>query len=366
MKSSAIDGLFVTGEENFQYFVGNSGKLSTQPSALARPAILFLPREGEPIAVVHALAAEILRRHSVIRNVKPYSEVLGIPNALLVEAVEESRLRGKTLGAEFGLEQRIDMPYNDFFKFIKSVPDTRFVDGTSILTEMRMVKSKEEVALMVRAADITGRARQECFSQIDKGMTEREIARLFSELMLREGADRVSFVNISVGQPVRSTVFPVEVPLEEGQALNLDGGAYFRTHTIDFPRIATVGKSSERQIANHKMVVSVSYEMARGIRPGVKCSDIWKIGAGALSKYGLPPNPAGRMGHGQGMRSTEPPSISATDGTVLDPGMVLSAEPSVINESGDFTFENTFVVTQDGFRQLTNEPDELREIDFSK
>ena len=54
--------------------------------------------------------------------------------------------------------------------------------------------------------------------------------------------------------------------------------------------------------------------------------------------------PGGRFGHGQGMLLTEPPSVNPRDHTELAVGMVLSTEP--------------------GFRQLTLETTELREIPF--
>ena len=40
--------------------------------------------------------------------------------------------------------------------------------------------------------------------------------------------------------------------------------------------------------------------------------------------------PIGRMGHGLGLDLTEPPSIAADDATVLEAGMVITLEPSLI------------------------------------
>ena len=72
----------------------------------------------------------------------------------------------------------------------------------------------------------------------------------------------------------------------------------------------------------------------------------------------------GRMGHGQGMLFTEPPSVAAADHTVLEVGTVLSTEPSVRSGEVSFLWEDVHVVTEDGHEQLTLETDELREIPF--
>jgi Xaa-Pro aminopeptidase len=64
------------------------------------------------------------------------------------------------------------------------------------------------------------------------------------------------------------------------------------------------------------------------------------------------------------MLLTEPPSITPSDHTVLEAGMVLSTEPRVRSGPLEFQWEDTHLVTEDGHEQLTLETDELREIPF--
>ena len=69
------------------------------------------------------------------------------------------------------------------------------------------------------------------------------------------------------------------------------------------------------------------------------------------------------MGHGVGMLVTEPPSISAINKTVLKPGYVVTTEPGVHETAnGEFTWEDVYVVNDDGAEQLTTEKDDLFEI----
>ena len=54
--------------------------------------------------------------------------------------------------------------------------------------------------------------------------------------------------------------------------------------------------------------------MAAALGPGVRCSDIYRVGIEAIEKAcsnvnGLARHGPSRMGHGQGMLITEPPSI---------------------------------------------------------
>ena len=73
---------------------------------------------------------------------------------------------------------------------------------------------------------------------------------------------------------------------------------------------------------------------------------------------------AARMGHGQGMLMTEPPSVSPEDHTRLEPGMVISTEPGVRSGNVQFQWEDVHVITEEGQEQLTLETEELRELPF--
>ena len=68
----------------------------------------------------------------------------------------------------------------------------------------------------------------------------------------------------------------------------------------------------------------------------------------------------GRVGHGQGMLITEPPSVSELDDTVLEPGMVVSSEPYIITDHDVFIWEDVIAIREDGCEILTEgEPTEL-------
>ncbi|MDA0745065.1 MAG: M24 family metallopeptidase, partial [bacterium] len=107
--------------------------------------------------------------------------------------------------------------------------------------------------------------------------------------------------------------------------------------------------------------------MVEALGPGVRCSEVYGVGMAAmgavcakhpeLERFG----PA-RMGHGQGMLITEPPSVNPEDHTVLEPGMVLSTEPGLGCGAVRMLWEDVHVITEDGSEKLTMECEELWEI----
>jgi Xaa-Pro aminopeptidase len=83
--------------------------------------------------------------------------------------------------------------------------------------------------------------------------------------------------------------------------------------------------------------------------------DIWGEGDCSSAKS----NQAGRVGHGIGMATTEPPHIALFDHTELLAGMVVTIEPTVVTNYGHFNIESNVLVTEDGPEVLSTATTEL-------
>jgi len=60
--------------------------------------------------------------------------------------------------------------------------------------------------------------------------------------------------------------------------------------------------------------------------------------------------------------STKPPQIALYDDTILEPGMVFTLEPGVVNDLETFLAEEDIVVRTDGYWLLAITPRELYKI----
>ena len=360
MAEQGLDALLVSGEENFQYFTGSTGTLALHYSC-TRPAVLVLPRDGEPVAVAGEMLMHSLAMTTCLRELRGYVAIERFPYAMVVEAIADLVGAGARIGAELGHEQRMGMPVGDYLAIVAALPQARFEDAGDLIVRLRMVKTPEEVAYMREAAAVTGRARQRLFREIVPGMTERSAVRRLRRLILDEGGDRTSFVHLIAGAPACHSQHHLDRPLEKGRVLYVDAGAYVRFHTIDYARIATLGPASDAVRRGHEVLLEANARMIEALRPGVRCSEVHRIAAEVVTGAGYHLVPTGRMGHGQGICLTEPPSISPDDHTVLEEGMVISTEPEV---AIDMLWEDVHVITRDGSDQLTDEPTGLCEIPF--
>ena len=366
MDQQGIDALMISGEENFQYFAGASASLALHDS-LTRPSVFVLHQDRSPIIVSQGV--DNLKLGCYVTDVRPYTELLTFPHGIVVEALKDNATNVGRIGVELGQEQRMGMPVGSYLDIVDAMAEAEFVDAADIIIRMRMVKSSEELAYMRQAADITGRARQRLFGMIRPGMTEREVTRLMRQLVQEEGGDRTSFVILQLDLPGAKNQFSYDRPLREGDVLAVDAGARVGLYTVDYARMATLGKATDAQKRVHQGVIEVNSKMAEALRPGVRCSDLHRLAVEAIAAAGLevdtlPRLQVGRMGHGQGILITEPPSIAPGDDTVLEDGMVISTEPGVRSGDVQFLWEDVHVVTSDGHEQITLETQELREISF--
>lgn len=366
MVQHELDALLVSGEENFQYFTGTTASIALHHS-VTRPSVFILPLEGEPIVVTQT--ADNIAMGSYVEDVRTYRDLFVFPIELVRQAIEDIDRTYGRVGAELGLEQRMGMPVGEYLKLVEAPDNRAFVDAADVLVALRMIKSSEELAYMKQAADITARARQRLFDSISKGMTERDVARAMRQLIAEEGGDRTSFVILQGGQPGSGNPFHYDRELVPGSVLAVDAGAYVGTHTIDYVRMATLGEATDLQRKVHGASIEVSRLMTEALRPGLSCSGLFDTSTKAVEEVakdvpGLVWPGQVRMGHGQGLMVTEPPSICPEDETVLEPGMVISTEPGVQSGDVQFTWEDVHVITQDGSEQITAETTELREISW--
>ena len=372
MGERKLDALLITGEHNFQYFAGTSASIGPGEST-TRPSLFILPMDREPIIVTSGRERIVLGCY--VKDIRGYYNVLDFPLDEVVEALRDTGLKNKRVGAELGQEQRMGIPVGAYFDLVAALSDVAFVDAADITIRLRKNKSEEELAYMREAAAVTARARQRLYrDQIVPGMTERELARAIRRLILEEGGDSTSFVHfqfdIQNNLPGAKAAYHYDRPLRKGTILGIDTGAFVGMYTVDYPRMVSLGPATDAQKRLYASLLEANGRMADALRPGITASELHRIAVKFIEDSGLTADDpqkllgGSRFGHGQGMQFTEPPSITPSDHTALEVGTVISTEPGVSDGKLRLLWEDVHAITEDSHEQLTLETDELMEIRF--
>jgi Xaa-Pro aminopeptidase len=106
-----------------------------------------------------------------------------------------------------------------------------------------------------------------------------------------------------------------------------------------------------------KLILEVNDAMIEATRPGEPLRKVAEAAAARFRRHGVEVSlGSGRVGHGIGLMSTEPPHVALYEETVCEPGLIFTIEPRITNERGVFNCEELLLVTTRGAEVLTTSP----------
>ncbi len=347
MRAEQIDALFLTTDPEIRWFSGFRTAFWQSPT---RPWFLIIPQNEEPVAVIPEIGAALMAETWVsdIRTwASPHPDDDGI--ALLANA-----LRGYgSVGMPMGRSSMLRMPMNDFVRLRVGLESVEFVDASPLIRALRMVKSPAEIEALAAICATGSRAFGRAGDLFSEGMGLDAAFRAFRIALLEEGAEEVPYLVGAAGPGGYADVIspPTNTPLRTGDVLMLDTGASARGYFCDFDRNFAIGYADEATKAAYQTLWQATEAGLAAARPGRTCAQVFSAMAKVI---GGTSGGIGRLGHGLGTELTEEPSLVGFDHTVLEPGMVLTLEPSMaVSEGRMMVHEENFVVTDGPPRLLT-------------
>ncbi|HEX3086969.1 MAG TPA: Xaa-Pro aminopeptidase [Pyrinomonadaceae bacterium] len=284
-------------------------------------------------------------------------------------------------------------------------PPRTIVDPSSILHEMRVLKSPEEIEIMQRAADIAAEAHVEAMKAVRPGMMEYEVEAMLEAYFRKHGASGSSYTSI-VGGGGNATVLHYidnKDQLQDGELLLVDAGAEYKGYASDITRTFPInGKFTDAQRDIYDLVLKCQKSCVDMVHPGVRLEDLKTHSVEVLTegmvelgllkgdpkklieekKYmqfymhnlghylGIDVHDAGRYYHKGESRPAEAGMVMT-----IEPGLYISPDTSRIPEGFNqeipakylgigVRIEDDVCVTENGARVLTHKvPKEREEIE---
>jgi len=231
------------------------------------------------------------------------------------------------------------------------------VATTGLVEGLRETKTAGELAVMERAAAITGEMAVRLPRMLRPRMTEREAAAMLDCTMRRMGADGPAFETIMLFGVKTALPHgrPGDVRLKPGHLVLVDFGAKLDGYHSDCTRVFVCGRPSARQSATYLRVLKAYRRGRRMVKPGVTGGAVDRAARAALGRM------AGRfihgLGHGVGLEIHEGPRLASGVAARLCRGQAVTVEPGVYWPGwGGFRIEDTVLVTATGHRSLTGDP----------
>ncbi len=343
MAGQKLDGLFIEGGVNLQYFTNVNWWRSERTFGA------LINRKGAPVWVCPRFerqrAEELIPAGQDIRtweeNESPYRLVGGI--------MKDLGAAGGRLGVDPSMRTFI------YYGLRRDAPQVELLDGAVITEGCRGVKTDKEIAYMELANEITKLAYREGFKQLREGMSPQDLA-----AAIRTAHQKMGVTGGGGPQFGPNTAFPhgsrVVRNLGRGDVVLVDGGCAVEGYHSDVTRTIVFGAPSDKQRRVWDIVKRAQTAALKAARPGATCESVDAAARRVIEDAGYGPGYkyfVHRLGHGIGMEGHEYPYLVQGNALVLQPGMTFSNEPGIYIY-GEFgvRIEDCMVVTGDGARFL--------------
>lgn len=244
-------------------------------------------------------------------------------------------------------------------------------EGISLITDetlsktvsnLRLIKSEEEIAFINEAQKITEKAYKEVLNHIKPGVSERKISVELEYLMKKYGAEDISFDLITITGA--KTSLPHGVPgddiISSGDFFTLDIGSVYKGYHSDMTRTVAVKHCDDYKRKIYDIVLEAQAEALKKVKAGVKASAVDKTARDIINAAGYKKNFGHSTGHGVGLDIHELPFVSPKSETVLSENMVITVEPGIYleNEFG-VRIEDMVLVRENGCKNFATLSKEL-------
>lgn len=294
-------------------------------------------------------------------------EYPGKPLHTFEQVIEECMGGGKL--SKLGVAGLSLMPCGIYASLCESAGrfgDVAIEKADKLVTDLRMIKSKNELGCMREAARITRLTFDHVLENIRPGMTETQVAGLALGKMHELGAERESYPLwvLSGAGSHQAISRPRHKALEKDELIHLQIGARVAGYASSIGRQVVFGKMSEAQRNLVEAGYSAQGHVIDALCAGVPAADVAKgyekyvadLGYGDWLLYG----PC----HGNGLMEGEPPWIETSSTWTLEENMTFCVDiylGSPKLERG-LRVEDVVRVGAHGAENLTDYPRRLFEL----
>ena len=230
------------------------------------------------------------------------------------------------------------------------------------ISSFRARKEAWELDHMRKAQEITDKAFAEVCTRIKTGMTEKELQAELIYCLLKNGADGTSFDPIVISGPNTSMPHGVagDRVIQDGDFITMDFGALYKGYCADMTRTVAVSYVTDEMEKVYNIVLQAQLAGLAATRAGVTGKEIDGAARQVIIDAGYGEYFGHGYGHSVGLEIHEAPNCNPSAETVMEAGVVCSAEPGIYLP-GKFgvRIEDVVIFTANGCENITKSPKNL-------
>lgn len=367
LKKTDVELAFITDDDSVYYYTGYYDYLHME---FGRPTILAVPRDGDSLLITPAIDFNMAKKVAQVDRIAAWNDGMGN------EWREEipAQVKGiKNIALEVALMPPLVRQYIDSL-----IPSCEVTDITPVISNMRMIKSAEELQLARHAGEVATAMMNAGRSAIAAGVAEFEVAlattaagtRKASELLLKfytgsSMSPSTHFLQIMAsGEEITLTHHRASNRImKKGEPVFLCfcGMTNFHRFKLGFDRTFWIEEiADESQAVVYQVAVDSQAAALKLLKPGTVAEDVHAAYADVIQSAGY--DYPFRCGRGTGFSFLEKPQLVFGDKTILQAGMVLAVDGSVCTDTFRAQVGDSFIITEDGHEAVSSHPKAINDV----
>ena len=353
MEEQNIDALLMFRQESMYWLTGYDtfGYVFFQT--------LVLDQKGNTVLLARAPDLRQAQNTSNIEDIRIWIDKDGSnPTDDLKNILNELNLKGKNLGIEYeayGLTGRNTLRLN------KSLENyCKIEDKSNLITNLRVVKSAEEIFYVRKAAELADKALEEVWKHAKVGASESTILAKMNSIIFEGGGDYPAneFI-IGSGKNALLCRYQSEKQiLKNPDQLTIEwAGTYRHYHSAMF-RTMPIGKANPKHYKMHEACVEALKNCEKKLKPGNKIGEVFDVHAKTFDELGY--NKARMNACGYSLGTTFSPNwmdwpmIYKNNPYIIQPGNVFFMHMILMDSESELAMNlgETYLVTKNGIERL--------------
>lgn len=332
---------------------------------------VLIPKEGEAILLIGPEAEPFAESRSTIKKIVKmieYREAAepdypDIPVGGFEKLFEEIS-NGKGV-KRLGLGDYAILPMSVYDSVKKALPkNAEIIRAEDIISDLRIIKSENEIALLREAHRITEKVLDELLGKIKPGLTEKEVVGMVLESIYRNGAECEAFPQyIFSGKSTRNAISNTTYKkIEKNEMIQINIGAQYGGYTSAIGRPVVIGKMTGSMRRTVEFGLEAHLKTYEWIKEGVISGDVAKKFKEFYFKNGFEKNYLYGPCHGTGIIEVEKPWMETNSDYRLLENMTFMADTFVSTPEYGLRWEDGFRVTKSGVEEFSDSWQEIIEL----
>ena len=360
MAAKGLDGLLIFRQETMYYLTGYDTMGYSQFQCL------YMGADGDMTLVTRSADLRQSAFTSVIEDVRIWMDSGDANPGLDVKKVlEEKGCRGKRLGAELEAWTLTGRRW----EMMKSALDgfCSWEDASHLVSELRLVKSPQEVEYVRKAASLADDALEVAYDLFAPGVPELELFAGMHSAIFRGGGDYPAGRWI-IGSGERALMvrhITGHGDIEENDQVQLEFGAAYRHYHSCLMRTALTGTPDPQYYKMHEAGVNALQAAQGACRPGATFGDVFDAHAKTFDDAGFREHRLNACGYSLGALYPptwmDYPMLFTGNPVVIQPNMVIFMHMILLDSTRGITMSpgETVLVTETGCERLSRMPLDL-------